>query len=141
MKHLSTLKAATMLAMLAALFISQEVNASGKPVRKYAANETIVAKEDPAKVKKTAAKYFSPLNNSSVKIHPATIKREMHVVAKENEGKQIDFFVFDMDGTLVQHYKMEHKNHYKLTGLKKGIYVYNVFSGDEQTAAGKFEVR
>ena len=35
----------------------------------------------------------------------------MHVVAKDNEGKEIDFFVFDLKGTLVQNYKMKAGDH------------------------------
>ena len=65
----------------------------------------------------------------------------MHVVAKDNDGKVIDFFVFDLQGTLMQNYKMNAKDHYRITGLARGTYVYRVFKGDEETAAGKFEIR
>ena len=65
----------------------------------------------------------------------------MHVVAKSNDGKEIDFFVFDLQGTLIQHYKMKEKDNYRITGLARGVYVYRVFNGDEETAAGKFEIR
>lgn len=97
--------------------------------------------EDPVKKEKKASRTLSPMNNESVKIHPAIIKREMHVVAKENAGAEIDFFVFDLQGTLVQHYKMKPRAEYKLSGLKKGKYLYSVFRGDEETVSGKFEVR
>ena len=65
----------------------------------------------------------------------------MHVVAKENDGKEIDFFVFDLEGTLVQNYKMKAKEHIRIQGLQRGSYVYRVFCGDEETAAGNFEIR
>jgi hypothetical protein len=52
----------------------------------------------------------------------------MHVVAKDNEGKEIDFFVFDLEGSLVQHYKMKGKDHNKMTGLSRGTYVYRVLA-------------
>lgn len=99
--------------------------------------------EEPAKKKeKSKAKTFALLNNSSVKIYPDALKREMHVVAKDNnDGKQIDFFVFDVQGTLVQNYKMKAKDHYKISGLARGTYLYRVFNGDEETASGKFEIR
>jgi hypothetical protein len=83
----------------------------------------------------------SSRNNSSVKIYPDPLRRIMHVVAKENEGKEIDFFVFDLEGTLVKHFKMINKDHERLSGLERGKYVYNVFAGDEETAAGEFEIR
>jgi hypothetical protein len=83
----------------------------------------------------------SSRNNSSVKIYPDLVKRVMHVVAKENDGKGIDFFVFDLEGTLMQHYKMEDGDHKRITGLNRGRYVYRVFSGDEETATGELEIR
>jgi hypothetical protein len=95
--------------------------------------------EEPAKKKKT--KLFTSRNNTAVKIYPDVIKRDMHVVAKENNGKLIDFFVFDVQGTLVQNYKMNPKDHYRMTGLARGIYTYRAFSGDEEMASGKFEIR
>ena len=83
----------------------------------------------------------SSRNNNAVKIYPAIIKKAMHVVAKENEGKEIDFFVFDLEGTLLKHYKMNDGDHKKITGLERGKYIYHVFCGDEETATGKFDIR
>lgn len=80
-------------------------------------------------------------NNHAVKIYPDVIKRVMHVVAKDNVKKEIDFFVFDTQGTLIQHYKMEAGDHEKLVNLKRGKYVYHVFAGDEETASGQFNIR
>jgi hypothetical protein len=83
----------------------------------------------------------SSRNNDAVRIYPDVLRRTMHVVAKDNEGRKIDFFVFDLEGTLIQHYKMKPKDHEKLSGLQRGKYVYHVFSGDEETATGNFEMR
>ena len=96
--------------------------------------------EKPLKKNKFRLKSFTSLNNSSVRIYPDIIKRDMHVMAKENK-KEIDFFVFDVEGTLLHHYKMKDKDHYKISGLARGTYVYRVFSGDEETAAGDFQIR
>ena len=96
--------------------------------------------EKPAKKTKFRLKSFTSLNNSSVRIYPDVIKRDMHVVAKENK-KEIDFFVFDIEGTLLHHYKMKDKDHYKISGLARGTYVYRVFNGDIETAAGDFQIR
>jgi hypothetical protein len=90
---------------------------------------------------KVKSKTFSSRNNVSVKIYPDAMKKIMHVIAKENNGKQIDFFVFDMQGTLMRNYKMKAKDHIKIAGLQRGAYVYRVFCGDEETAAGNFEIR
>jgi len=91
--------------------------------------------------RKTVKKIPSSRNNNAVKIYPDIIKKAMHVVAKENDGKQIDFFVFDPEGTLMKHYRMNDGEHKMIDGLERGKYVYNVFCGDEETAAGKFEIR
>ena len=93
------------------------------------------------KEKKASKRIPSPRNNNAVKIYPDIIKKAMHVVAKENDGKQIDFFVFDPEGTLMKHYRMNDGEHKMIDGLERGKYVYNVFCGDEETAAGKFEIR
>jgi len=121
----------------AGLLLAQPVYAAGKPFKKYI---SLPGEEEPAKKKKDKSKSFSSRNNSSVKIYPDAIKKIMHVVAKENAGKEIDFFVFDLQGTLVLNYKMKAKDHLKIQGLAKGSYVYRVFRGDEETAAGKFEI-
>lgn len=84
---------------------------------------------------------YASRNNHAVRIYPDVIKKSMHVVAKDNEGKMIDFFVFDLQGTLLKHYKMIEGDHEKIAGLKRGKYIYQVFCGDDETAIGKFEIR
>ena len=108
----------------------------------YASNKSLRAEitEEKKPSTKTVSNYSSR-NNHSVKIYPDVIQKAMHVVAKENEGKQIDFFVFDLQGTLMMHYKMEEGDREKITGLSRGKYIYHVFCGDEETAIGKFDIR
>ena len=129
------------LGISAALLMAPPAFASDKPFKKF----TIVnpGEEEPAKKSKKAksVKEFTSRNNNSVKIYPDAVKREMHIIARENDGKEIDFFVFDLLGTLVQNYKMKAKDHNRITGLARGTYMYRVFCGDEETAAGKFEIR
>lgn len=99
-------------------------------------------KEDDPKERKEVKvkKISSSRNNSSVRIYPDVLKRVMHVVAKNNE-EMVDFFVFDLEGTLVKHFKMKSGAHEKITDLERGKYVFSVFSGDEETATGNFEFR
>lgn len=103
---------------------------------------TTVINEKPGEKKsgeKTRA--ASSRKNHAIKIYPDAWKRVMHVVAKESNVQEIDFFVFDLQGTLIQHYKMDAGDHEKLADLKRGKYVYHVFAGDEETASGQFEIR
>jgi hypothetical protein len=98
--------------------------------------------DDPADGGKRVKKNRSATrNNASVKIYPDALKRIMHVVAKENENKEVDFFVFDLEGTLMLNYKMKSGEHQKITGLARGAYIYRVFTGDEETASGKFLIK
>jgi hypothetical protein len=114
------------------LYFNQAGFASGIPV-----NQNLLTEKEPAKKGIT----FSARNNNAVRIHPDIIRREMHVVAKENNGKEINFFVFDLQGTLIQYFKMKHKDHFKMKGLEKGTYIYRVFEEDEETVSGKFDIR
>lgn len=97
--------------------------------------------DNPADGGKGKKSKMASRNNTSVKIFPDALKRIMHVVAKENEGKEVDFFVFDMQGTLMLNYKMKSGDHQRITGLSRGTYEYRVFTGDEQTASGKFLIK
>jgi hypothetical protein len=97
-------------------------------------------KEEKEPATKTRTNYSSR-NNNAVKIYPDVIKKAMHVVAKENDGKEIDFFVFDLQGVLMRHYRMNERDRKEITGLKRGKYIYHVFCGDEETATGKFDIR
>jgi len=133
-------KALLALSLTGGLLMGQQLYAAARPFVNYNISNNF-EDEEPAKKKKKTSKAFSTRNNSSVKIYPDILKREMHVVAKYNEGKEIDFFVFDLSGTLMHNFKMKAKEHNKITGLDKGVYVYRVFSGDEETASGKFEIK
>jgi hypothetical protein len=113
------------------------------PVASMAGDETRPGSDKEAtkeEAKKTTRSHSSR-NNNAVKIYPDVFKRVMHVVAKGNDNKEIDFFVFDLEGTLIKHYRMENGDHKKMTGLNRGKYVYHVFAGDEETAFGEFEIR
>ena len=105
------------------------------------ATYTLAAKAEEKKKITKKSRNRSSRKNHAIKIFPDTWKRIMHVEANNNIPQVIDFFVFDLQGTLIQHYKMEAGERAKLVNLKRGKYVYHVFSGDEETANGQFDVR
>jgi hypothetical protein len=127
--------------MGAGLMLAQACFASGLPIKDFGASTGNPGEEKPARKNKTVSRSFSSRNNASVKIYPDALKKEMHVIAKGHEGKEIDFFVFDLQGTLMHNYRMKAKDHRRITGLARGSYVYRVFCGDEETATGNFEIR
>ena len=75
----------------------------------------------------------------AVKVYPDLVKKIMHV--KNIEENSLDFFVFDLEGTLIRHFKMADGDHKKITGLEKGLYVYQVFVGDEMSESGKITIK
>src|SRR5262245_16750876 len=86
--------------------------------------------DDPKEKKEEKkAKVSSSRNNSSVKIFTNIFRRVMHVIAKESD-EQIDFYVFDLEGTMVKHYKMKTGDHQKIDNLARGNYIFSVFAGD-----------
>lgn len=111
-------------------------------INPYHSNAATAKMENPGDDRNPAAKakISTSRNNDAVRIYPDLITRTMHVVAKDNE-KEIQFFVFDLDNTLVQHFKMKEGDHKKLRGLRRGKYVYHVFENDEEVAAGNFSIR
>lgn len=119
------------------LLLMQPVFTLAAPARKKAELlKNDPTEEIPAKKSKALSK-----NKASVRIYPDPLKKIMHVVARQNKGKEVDFFVFDLEGTLVLNYRMKSKDHQRIVGLPKGSYVYNVFCGDIQTASGNFEIK
>lgn len=63
----------------------------------------------------------------------------MHV--KNVEPAKVDFFVFDAEGTIMVHYKLNEKDHKKINGLEKGTYTYQVFKNDEMSESGKITIK
>jgi hypothetical protein len=131
MKIKSTLISLTALCCLSVItpYYSQAAASSKK-------SETPVDDKNPAAKAKATSR-----NNHAVRIYPDLVSRTMHVVAKDNDEKEIQFFVFDLDSTLVQHFKMKDGDHKKIRGLQRGKYVYHVFEGDEEVASGNFSIR
>lgn len=75
----------------------------------------------------------------SVRIYPDLIQRIIHI--KSVEKNPLDLFVFEIDGTLVRHFKMTEGDHKKLADLERGAYVYQVFKGDEMSESGKINFK
>ncbi len=74
-----------------------------------------------------------------VKIYPDMLKKVMHV--KNKEITDVDFFVFDDEGTILVHYKMNEKEHKRINNLEKGNYTYQVFINDEMSESAKITIR
>jgi hypothetical protein len=130
---LLTVKTIASIGMGIGLLVTQPVFASGKPYKAFTAFNAGTGED--------YVFYTNKKKKKSVKLYLDAPKKKVHVKANENKGKEIDFFVFDLEGTLVHNHKMKMKDHHRVTNLTKGIYVYRVFCGDEETASGQFEIK
>jgi hypothetical protein len=137
--HLCRVPPATALCFAMAVWMSPQAMDIGRPYADFSIEKP--KEEKPAKKKGTKSASYASRNNQSVRIYPDVLKREMHVVAKYNDGREVEFFVFDLEGMLVRHEKLSPKEKLTLSDLERGKYRYNVFCGDEETAAGTFEIR
>ena len=81
----------------------------------------------------------TPKKEKEIKIYPDLLKNVMHV--KNVETAKVDFFVFDSEGTIMVHYKMNENDHKKINGLEKGTYTYQVFKNDEMSESGSIIIK
>lgn len=72
-----------------------------------------------------------------IKIVHNSEKNEVRIVVKDIANETIDFYVFDLEGTMVVNYKLKSREKKIIGNLSKGAYTYNAFSGDEETDFGK----
>jgi hypothetical protein len=79
--------------------------------------------------------------SSAVKVFPDAFKKAMHVVSKSSNEKEVNFFVFNNDGTMVLSYKLKKGERKIIAGLPKGYYTYQAFCDDIAAGSGKMQFR
>jgi hypothetical protein len=87
-----------------------------------------------------AGNTFNKERKNLVKIVHNPEKNTVRIVVKDIAGQTIDFYVFDLEGTMIINYKLKSKEKKVITNLEKGAYTYNAFSGDEETDFGKIVI-
>ena len=78
---------------------------------------------------------------SAVKVFPHAFKKAMHVVSKSSNEKDVDFFVFNNEGSMVLSYKLKKGERKIIAGLPKGNYTYQAFCDDIAAGSGKMQFR
>jgi hypothetical protein len=82
-----------------------------------------------AEKKKAAVKlYPNPSTNGTVRV-------------VSNTAGNINFYIFEMDGTLLHQAIIGEGKKHTVTNLKKGVYTYDVFYNDEGIEHGKLIVK
>ena len=56
-------------------------------------------------------------------------------------NEPLNFYVFDVEGTLLHRIYLKGKEQRKITDLKKGTYMYDVFKKDESIEQGKIIIK
>ena len=70
----------------------------------------------------------NPTSNGTVTIH-------------SNTNEVLDFYVFDLEGTLLYRIELKGREEKTIRNLKKGSYAYDVFKNDESIEQGKIIVK
>lgn len=116
------------------------INTSTPMLAKASGNHaTIKLNEDDKKKSKKARSSKSTI--ATVKVIPHIVKKAMNIVANSADGRDVDFYVFDVTGKMVANYKLKDGEKKLLEGLARGTYLYQVFCDDEQVSNGKIEFR
>jgi hypothetical protein len=105
---------------------------------------TMVARtplEDDKKPSKKSRSARKTANAVSVRVVPDIFKRAMHLVTRSENEKEMNVFVFDIEGKLVFNCKTKAGERKTISDLPKGSYTYNVFCDDEQVATGTLQFR
>lgn len=58
-----------------------------------------------------------------------------------NMSDSLHFYIFDLEGTLINQTFLNNKEEKTITDLKKGSYIYDVFENDESIEEGKIIVK
>ncbi|MDP9229913.1 MAG: T9SS type A sorting domain-containing protein [Bacteroidota bacterium] len=127
---------ATTLSCFLLLTIKPTAASANDATHDYLFKEKKYSEEYPAKKKRR-----SSYKNSAVRIVPHLWKKEMFVISKNNNGKTLSFLLFDIEGQMMLNYDMNPNERKKISGLDKGVYVYNVFCEDEQIEMGKMTIK
>ena len=74
-----------------------------------------------------------------VRLYPNPSYGKISVTA--NTSEPLNFYIFDLEGTLVYQTVLTHKERKNIENLKKGTYMYDVFEKDQSIEDGKIIVR
>jgi len=78
----------------------------------------------------------------NVRIYPnPSPNGTVYISSNHNSDKEIQFYVFDLEGTMMHNITLNAKGKKTITGLRKGVYMYDVFSDDESIERGKIIVK
>jgi len=75
-----------------------------------------------------------------INIDPNPSHGLVHVENTSKEIKEVQFYVFDLDGVMIENLRLVTNERKKINELNKGTYLYEVFNKDESIERGKIVV-
>lgn len=85
---------------------------------------------------------YGDYKKSTVKIYPnPSTNGIINITTNEVSANRLHFYIFDLEGTLMHRVQFRGRDKKTITGLKKGIYMYDVFKNDESIERGKIIVK
>ena len=83
---------------------------------------------------------FNKSKKETIKIYPnPSTSGNIHVSAVGKE--ELQFYVFELDGTMVSNIRLNGKEKKTIKNLRKGTYTYDVFMNDEGVESGTIVVK
>ena len=76
-----------------------------------------------------------------ISIDPNPSNGNIQVKNITQDPKEIHFYVFDLDGVMIENIRLQAREIKKVNGLRKGVYLYDVFEKDESIERGKIIVQ
>jgi len=76
----------------------------------------------------------------AIKLYPNPCTTGTIQVVSNTPG-QLNFYIFDLEGTLLHQAVIQQKQKHIITNLKKGVYTYDAFYNDEGVEHGKLIVK
>ena len=79
---------------------------------------------------------------TNIRIFPnPSLNGVLYINHSDHRLKEVQFYVFDLEGTMMHNMKLKEKEKKQISGLKKGVYMYDVFYNDESIDRGKIIVK
>jgi hypothetical protein len=84
---------------------------------------------------------FPGNKNHNIRLYPDAQKQVLLVSANSRQKKKYQFFMFDMDGKIVQRADIPNRETTVFANIVKGNYLFEIFSNDERIENGQLTVK
>lgn len=83
----------------------------------------------------------SVVKSHRINLYPDANQKVVFFSVRGEEGEVYQLYVFDIDGKLVKQAESRNKETIVIKGIKKGSYLFEVFSDDKRIGNGQIAIR